>query len=234
MRESGHNGLRRRWKPVLLVATLALIGAGVSYASIPDASGVIHGCYTNRGGILSVVDPSAGQKCSSLQTPIAWNQQGPQGDPGPPGPKGDKGDTGAQGPQGDPGPQGPPGPDGTTGYAMSDRPFVSLPMTGEQQVGRSIDVSDGNYLVYATVDAIAQRAQVTCAVFAGSTVLQNGHLEAYQTISLGTIAMSGAYVGSATTLRVDCAATPDGQADSSAQINWVSLTAVKVGALNQS
>jgi len=117
---------------------------------------------------------------------------------------------------------------------MSDRPLVSLPMTGEQQVGRSIDVSDGNYLVYATVDAIAQRAQVTCAVFAGSTVLQNGHLEAYQTISLGTIAMSGAYVGSATTLRVDCAATPDGQADSGAQINWVSLTAVKVGALNQS
>jgi hypothetical protein len=117
---------------------------------------------------------------------------------------------------------------------MSDRPIVQLPMSGEQQVGRSVSVGDGNYLVYATVDANAQRAQVTCAIFAGSTVLQNGHLEAFQTILLGTIAMSGAYAGSATTLRVDCAATPDGQVDSSAQINWVSLTAVKVGTLNQS
>jgi hypothetical protein len=116
---------------------------------------------------------------------------------------------------------------------MSDRSFVQLPMSGEQQVGRSIDVGDGNYLVYATVDAIAQRAQVTCAIFAGSRVLQNGHLEAFQTIVLGTIAMSGAYAGSATTLKVGCAATPDGQSGSAAQINWVSLTAVKVGTLNE-
>jgi hypothetical protein len=86
MRESVHR-MPRRSKLVLLVVALALASAGVAYAAIPDSSGVIHGCYTNRGGILSVIDPSAGQTCSSLQTPIAWNQQGPKGDPGPQGPK---------------------------------------------------------------------------------------------------------------------------------------------------
>jgi hypothetical protein len=117
---------------------------------------------------------------------------------------------------------------------MSDRPFLQLPMTGESQVGRSVDIVGGSYLIYATVDAVAQRSQITCAVFAGGTVLQNGHLEAFQTILLGTIAMSGAYTGSATTLKVDCAATDDGQSSPGAQVNWVSLTAVKVGTLNQS
>jgi hypothetical protein len=98
--ERGHSmmhTLHRRWKLGLLAIGFALVMAGVAYAAIPDGSGVIHGCYTNKGGILSVIDPSAGQTCSSLQTPLRWNQQGP------------KGDTGPQGPQGDPGPQGPSG-----------------------------------------------------------------------------------------------------------------------------
>jgi hypothetical protein len=125
---------------------------------------------------------------------------------------------------------------------MSDRPFLSLPMTGESQIGRSIGVEDGSYLVYATVDALEQGSQITCAIFAGDTVLQNGHLNVVpgtegqgEPSLLGTIAMSGAYAGAATTLRLDCAAAPDtGSTSQTAQINWVSLNAVKVGALNQS
>lgn len=62
---------------------------------------VIHGCVQKRSGKLRIVsDPS---KCKWWETPISWNQAGPQG------PKGDKGDVG---------PQGPAGPQGTVGGIM--------------------------------------------------------------------------------------------------------------------
>jgi hypothetical protein len=86
-----------RLRAVLVVAVVALVSAAVAYATIPDAAGVIHGCYTKKGGVLTVIDPSAGQSCSPLQTPLNWNQQGPKGDPGPQGVAGAQGDPGAAG-----------------------------------------------------------------------------------------------------------------------------------------
>lgn len=87
---------RRRLAAVASAA--AVIGAaGVAYASIPGGNGVINGCYTNKGGIVRVIDPAAGQKCTALETPLSWNQKGDAGPQGIPGPKGD---TGAQGPPG--------------------------------------------------------------------------------------------------------------------------------------
>ncbi len=56
--------------------------AGFALASIPDANGVIHACYDKRGR-LSVIDADAGQACKHNQTPLNWNQAGPQGPPGP-------------------------------------------------------------------------------------------------------------------------------------------------------
>ena len=38
-----------------LVAALAAAG-GVAYSSIPDAQGVIHGCYDDTTGALRVID----------------------------------------------------------------------------------------------------------------------------------------------------------------------------------
>ena len=157
MRESVHDGMRRRWKPVLLVVTLALIGAGVSYASIPDASGVIHGCYTNKGGILSVIDPSAGKSCSSLQTQITWNQQGP---------KGDKGDAGVQGLTGDTGPQGPQGPQGPAGVSGLERVAVMSEINSDNikevvadcPAGKS--VTGGGYFIGGPFgEILAQRSE---------------------------------------------------------------------------
>jgi hypothetical protein len=74
---------------VVLAACVALVLAaagGIAYASIPDSDGVIHGCYKKASpnqGRLRVIDTDLGQKCSNGETPLAWNQAGPQGPPGP-------------------------------------------------------------------------------------------------------------------------------------------------------
>lgn len=47
--------------------------AGVSYASVPDTDGTIHGCYTTSSGALRVIDPSTGGSCYSYETGISWN-----------------------------------------------------------------------------------------------------------------------------------------------------------------
>jgi hypothetical protein len=72
-----------------------LLAGGVAFATIPGTGGLISGCYEKRIGILRVIDKEAGKPCTSFETPISWNQQGPQG---------------LQGPKGDPGPQGPVDP----------------------------------------------------------------------------------------------------------------------------
>jgi hypothetical protein len=64
------------------LATSAAVAAGVAYATIPDETGVIHGCYSNGLGILRVIDPSAGQQCRGTETSLDWNQTGPQGPSG--------------------------------------------------------------------------------------------------------------------------------------------------------
>jgi hypothetical protein len=65
----------RRRGLLLLAAAGAAIGlaGGIAYASIPDASGVIHGCRNNGSGLLRVID-SAGQSCTQAETPLNWVQ----------------------------------------------------------------------------------------------------------------------------------------------------------------
>ena len=78
-------------------------GAALAVASVPDSGGVIHACMhvtTAPGGAvipdttapnLTIIDPSAGQGCTSPagavagQTAISWNVAGPPGPAGPPG-----------------------------------------------------------------------------------------------------------------------------------------------------
>jgi hypothetical protein len=61
-------------------AALAVIyvGAaqGVADASIPDASGAIHACYSLKDGALRVIDTDAGQTCGGKETPLSWSQTG--------------------------------------------------------------------------------------------------------------------------------------------------------------
>lgn len=65
-------------------AALALVGGVLAYASIPDAGGVINGCYKDGAlnkGSLYVIDSA--ETCPSGYTALNWNQTGPQGPAGP-------------------------------------------------------------------------------------------------------------------------------------------------------
>jgi hypothetical protein len=71
---------------VLAVAAALLVVGGIAYANIPDANGVIHGCYKTTQGTLRIVDTDKAQSCSNSETPLDWSQTGPQGPAGPTGP----------------------------------------------------------------------------------------------------------------------------------------------------
>jgi hypothetical protein len=147
------HSFRSRLGTATVVAIVAvLVTAGIAVATdggststtIPDLSGVIHGCFKKGGGVLRVIDPSKGARCHNNEQPLTFNErgqsgaQGQSGGAGSVGPSGlgggasgaggatgPKGDTGAQGltgPKGDtgaPGIQGAPGTNGTNGTLSS-------------------------------------------------------------------------------------------------------------------
>jgi hypothetical protein len=73
------NRLQAAAVAAILVGSLT---AGVSYAAIPDASGVIHGCFANKGGGLKVIDATVKTSCPKGTTSLNWNQTGPSGPTG--------------------------------------------------------------------------------------------------------------------------------------------------------
>jgi hypothetical protein len=127
-----HSGIirglfRSRLRVAVLTAVVtSSVMAGVAYASIPDASGVIHGCYNNQTGKLRVIDTALNQSCDSFETALNWNQTGPQGPPGAAGPQGLSGPQGIPGPQGPQGPQGPLGPPGAPAVTHTAHVNISL------------------------------------------------------------------------------------------------------------
>jgi len=71
---------------IAAVALFAVAG-GLAYAAIPDAAGVIQGCYRvstdDQRGQLRVVESAA--SCRSNESPIQWNVTGATGAQGPAG-----------------------------------------------------------------------------------------------------------------------------------------------------
>jgi hypothetical protein len=102
-------GLSRGGRLLLALAAggaLFAIATAVQ-ASIPDASGVIHGCYNNSlthgnpTGALRVIDTAkANGTCAGWELPLNWNQRGVTGAKGVRGPTGLRGAKGATGPTG--------------------------------------------------------------------------------------------------------------------------------------
>jgi hypothetical protein len=121
---------------VTLTAGGAAVGAALASSPV-DASGVIHGCYSNVdvGGSRAFFLEDAGKKCPPGTTAISWNQTGPQGPAGPAGAAGPSGAAGPTGPAGADGatgatgPAGPSGPAGPTGPAGPPGPAVTVTAT---------------------------------------------------------------------------------------------------------
>lgn len=63
---------------LLLVACLSLV-TGTAAASIPDESGVYHGCYNLLSGSVKLID---GTNCGLLERHVTWQQKGIQGPQG--------------------------------------------------------------------------------------------------------------------------------------------------------
>ena len=69
---------------VLAAVATAVVVGGVSYASIPDSSGLIHGCFksapaSNGTHPLDVINAAKVSACPSGYTSLNWNADGPNG-----------------------------------------------------------------------------------------------------------------------------------------------------------
>jgi hypothetical protein len=62
----------------LAIAVLCVTMVGVAFATIPDADGVIHGCYGKSNGQLRVEESST--NCKNNEIPLTWGFQGPPSD----------------------------------------------------------------------------------------------------------------------------------------------------------
>jgi hypothetical protein len=145
----------KRWI-VCAVVVLGGAAAGIAYAAIPSASGVISACYVPNVGLLRVIDADAGKKCTRFEAPLAWNVQGPKGDKGNPGLQGIQGVPGPAGPKGDKGEPGLPGPAGssTATFAFATGPQVFANAELFYQIVAKT-VADGSWAVAATVNTTA-------------------------------------------------------------------------------
>ena len=138
-------------------------------ASIPDSSGVIHGCYNtslahgNPTGGLRVIDTAKPNgNCTSWETAVNWNangvsgSRGPTGAPGPTGPKGTTGPKGSTGAKGATGAKGLTGAKGSTGPTGAQGP-------GAQHFIEDVEVTSGtNTNTVATLNGYS--LSLTCDI----------------------------------------------------------------------
>ncbi len=130
---------RNRILAVSVAGACALGAAAAVRASIPDASGVIHGCYQANAshglptGTLRVIDPSKlGGRCAEWEAPLNWSQRGVSGP------------TGARGPAGGRGPTGPAGASGGWFNANS----ADLPSNGNDVTEASVALPTGSFMLF--------------------------------------------------------------------------------------
>ena len=120
---------------VALVVVGALLVGGIAYATVPDGSGVIHGCYQKNQGSLRIIDTGQAQTCSSSESPLNWSQTGPQG---------------PQGPQGTQGPQGPQGPSGSSHAYSTSNLAAQTFLSPSANTITKLTLPAGDYVVSAT------------------------------------------------------------------------------------
>jgi hypothetical protein len=207
---------------VALAIVGALVSGGIAYAAIPDAGGVIHGCYKKSSpnqGTLRIIDTEKAQTCSNAETAVTWSQTGPQG---------------SQGPQG---PQGPSG---------SSHAYSTFNGVGQTQISPSsntitqLTLPAGDYVVWATgsvvrsglINTSGSANDVKCALddpecnavtaSEAEANFDDGDAVPYMLVATMSLSKSG-------TITVDCT-TKDGTVPS--ELDFNSLVATKVDAVN--
>lgn len=231
---------------VCAVAAGLVFASGVAWASIPDAGGTIHGCYSRLPlGALRVIDTGLGEVCTAGETTLTWQQQGRRGADGVPGLQG------ASGLQGKPGVQGPPGPRGATGTAGpvgpgSTEAWFKHELAGEVSITGgadllTLDLPAGSYVVAgkSTLDNGEQDHEqgAFCEIKVGSTDLDRSDvaLEEFSNdrppffsgnMDEATVGLYAASTfGSPTTVVLRCSGT-------GVLASQYALTAVRVGQIN--
>ena len=148
-------------------AAVCLIGGGVAHAAIPDANGVIHGCYVTSSGTIRIIDDAV-TTCRPSETAVQWNISGPIGPQGPAGAQGPHGETGATGLQGPVGP--------SDAYVFNREPTMQIG-SSLQTVG-SLSVPAGSCTSLSAKALIENRASVSavsqCLLFVGPDFLDAG------------------------------------------------------------
>jgi hypothetical protein len=141
------------------VAALVIVGAlvaagGIAYATVPDSSGVIHGCYQKNQGTLRVIDTGQSQTCSSSESPLNWSQTGPKGQQGPVGP------TGPQGPSGSSHAYSDSNLEGQTHLAPGANTITSLTLPA----GDYVVWATGSVVKVGTVPTVGSANDVKCSL----------------------------------------------------------------------
>ena len=98
--------LARRRVVLAFAAAVGLVAtAGFAYATIPDNNKLFTACMLKNVGTVRLIDSSLPSSslmshCTSLESTVAWNQQGQAGTPGAMGPAGAAGRDGSDGKDG--------------------------------------------------------------------------------------------------------------------------------------
>ena len=209
-------------------------------APIPDARGVIHGCYAKSGGQLKVIDTAKGEKCPTGYTALDWNKHGIAGT------NGTTASTasmalmvrtskaridGVDGAQGEVGP--------SDAYAT----FTQSPGTilcANYVTVKSLSLPPGSYTASATAmllaDELSERASADCFMSVGNPVVWVGSGQAAG--HLPPDPAGGVYANLASQLSFILPVGGDTLVfkcrGANAGVDNVNLTAIRVGSLNVS
>ena len=193
----------------MVVTAAVVLAAGVAWATIPDASGVIHGCYGDRGwGRLRVIDPAAGGRCKAWETAIDWNQVGPPGPQGPPGP---------------PGPQGPAGQSASASvYQVAEDGVWVLNAANQWRTVVDLTVPAGDFAVFGKTAFVLSSG---CRLIVGQQVLD----ESVDSLDGGNLSLLGSVeLPNGGTIELQC----NSGSTVNNQFRWSSILAMTVGDIN--
>jgi hypothetical protein len=202
----------------LALTTSAFAGVPLK---IPDANGVIHGCYSTKTGSLRVTAST----CAKGEKALTWNQKGP------------KGSNGGQGPKGDQGSIGPPGPSNAFArFRDASTPISTGPISGTALPASNtvlhLNLGPGSYAITGKLyiaNAAPFQTSVVCQLNVTSGEYDNSNDSVAASTSRTMPLQVAATLSAAGGVDLRCATS----APTSQQFAYfMKITAIQVGALS--